>query len=180
MPLYTRTGDGGSTGLRDGSRIPKSDPRIRACGAVDEANAAVGLARAAAGGRAADVLLRAQDGLFRVGADLADPSGAAPMVDGGAAASVERQIDRYEESLPELRRFVLPGGSELAARLHAARAAVRRAESAAFEIGAPGACTTYLNRLSDLLFAMARDANGPGGDVEWDAARPPLPDGDPG
>lgn len=168
MPLYTRTGDGGTTGLRDGSRVPKSDPRVLACGAVDEANAAVGLARAAASGRASDELLRAQDGLFRVGADMADPSGAGPMVGAGAAAAVERAIDGYEEGLPELRKFVLPGGSELAARLHAARAAVRRAESLAFGAGAPAPCTAYLNRLSDLLFAMARDANSPGGDVEWD------------
>lgn len=168
MPVYTRTGDGGETGLRGGSRVTKSDPRVAAYGAADEANAAVGLARAAASGRTADALLRVQDGLFRVGADLSDPSGADPMVGGGMAAALEREIDRLEAGLPELRRFVLPGGTELAARLHAARAAVRRAESAAVGIGAAPACVAYLNRLSDLLFVMARDANGPGGDVEWD------------
>lgn len=168
MPVYTRTGDDGTTGLRAGPRVPKSDPRVAAYGAADEANSAVGLARAAASGRAAGVLLRVQDGLFRVGADLSDPSGADPMVGGGMAESLEREIDRLEAGLPGLRRFVLPGGTELAARLHLARAAVRRAESAAVGLGAAPDCVRYLNRLSDLLFVMARDANGPGGDVEWD------------
>lgn len=168
MPVYTRTGDDGTTGLRGGARISKSSPRVAAYGAVDEANAAVGLARAASGGRASGVLLRAQDGLFRVGADLSDPSLSDPMVSGSMADSLEPVIDGYESALPPLSKFVLPGGTELAARLHAARAAVRRAESAAVGAGAPPACTAYLNRLSDLLFVMARDANGPGGDVEWD------------
>lgn len=167
MPVYTRTGDDGTTGLRGGARTPKSSPRVAAYGAVDEANAAVGLARAAADGRASQVLLRVQDGLFRVGADLSDPACPDPMVDAGMASALEPLIDGYESALPALSKFVLPGGTELAARLHAARAAVRRAESAAVGIGAPPPCIAYLNRLSDLLFVMAREANRVGGDVEW-------------
>jgi len=167
VPIYTKTGDDGTTGLRGGSRTSKADPRVAAYGAVDEANAQVGLARAASGGRASRVLLRVQDGLFRVGADLSDPSCSEPMVREGMAKELEEEIDGYESGLPPLSKFVLPGGTELAARLHAARASVRRAESASAGIGAPPACMVYLNRLSDLLFVMAREANRERGDVEW-------------
>jgi cob(I)alamin adenosyltransferase len=165
--IYTRGGDRGETSLGDGSRTSKLDPRIVAFGTVDELNAHLGVALA--GGlpeRARALLTRVQNELFDVGADLSVPF--AP--DDGRLRVAQSQIDALEAacdewnaSLPELRSFVLPGGSEAAARLHVARTVCRRAEREA--LAAAGRHETnplaavYLNRLSDLLFILARAAN---------------------
>ena len=172
--IYTRTGDDGSTGLVDGSRIAKDAPRVSAYGTVDEANAALGLARLHAEGADDERLARIQNDLFDLGADLATPG----EVEGAlriAPAQVERlekEIDAMNEELEPLTSFVLPGGSALAAALHLARTIVRRAERdvvAAAEAEQIGASALhYLNRLSDHLFVMSRYANRRGaGDVLW-------------
>ncbi|MEE4201026.1 cob(I)yrinic acid a,c-diamide adenosyltransferase [Erythrobacter sp.] len=179
--IYTRTGDDGTTGLVDGSRDAKHSARIEAIGAVDEANSAVGFAACAIEDEGhSGLLFRIQNDLFDLGADLATP---AP--DGHFAPSemvlrmvpaqserLEREIDRLNETLEPLSSFVLPGGSEGAARLHLARAATRRAERAmtraAQDHAVNPAALTYINRLSDLLFVLARTANDNGrGDVKW-------------
>ncbi|MEL6497566.1 MAG: cob(I)yrinic acid a,c-diamide adenosyltransferase [Planctomycetota bacterium] len=181
--IYTRTGDGGETGLGDGSRVAKTDPRVEAYGTVDEANAALGLSVLACGDAGTRALLvRIQNDLFDVGADLCTPLkagehvGDALRVTGGQTSYLEGEIDRVNADLESLTSFVLPGGSELAARLHIARTIVRRAERRVIEFAEsePGAAASepirYLNRLSDLLFVLARAANaGPdgGGDVLW-------------
>ncbi|NCP19321.1 MAG: cob(I)yrinic acid a,c-diamide adenosyltransferase [Erythrobacter sp.] len=179
--IYTRTGDDGSTGLVDGSRAPKHAARIEAIGAVDEANSALGLAICAIDD--ADDLRRIQNDLFDLGADLATPKGA---LDGEGFEPgemvlrivptqvdwLERAIDTANESLEPLTSFVLPGGSEAAARLHVARAAVRRAERAMTALAGQEpvnpAALRYINRLSDLLFVLARAANDQGqSDISW-------------
>ena len=184
--IYTRTGDDGSTGLVDGSRLAKHAPRMEAIGAVDEANSAIGLAAAAGGSgeeALATALFRIQNDLFDLGADLATPAGEgedfAPseMVLRIVSSQVdwlEREIDRMNEHLEPLTSFVLPGGTELAARLHVARAAVRRAERATVALAQAEAVNpaalAYINRLSDHLFVAARRANradGAAGDVAW-------------
>ena len=180
--IYTRTGDGGTTGLVDGSRLPKHAARMEAIGAVDEANSALGLAAVALkGGAHAEALYRIQNDLFDLGADLATPAeegdGFAPseMVLRVVAAQVEwleEAIDRLNEQLEPLTSFVLPGGSEEAARLHIARAATRRAERAMTQMAERDATNpqalAYINRLSDYLFVLARIANDAGkGDVQW-------------
>lgn len=170
--IYTRGGDAGETSLGDGSRVSKLDGRIAASGAVDELNSQLGLALAApdlpASLRAP--LQRIQNELFDVGADLSVPYGGPderlrvtqPLVDG-----LEQLCDELNEPLPELKSFVLPGGSEAAARLHVARAVGRRAElaalSAASSVGVNPLAPVYLNRLADLLFILARAANALGG-----------------
>ena len=170
--IYTRGGDAGETSLGDGSRVPKLDGRIAASGAVDELNSQLGLALAApdlpASLRAP--LQRIQNELFDVGADLSVPYGGPderlrvtqPLIDG-----LEQLCDELNEPLPELKSFVLPGGSEAAARLHVARAVGRRAElaalSAASSVGVNPLAPVYLNRLADLLFILARAANALGG-----------------
>jgi cob(I)alamin adenosyltransferase len=162
--IYTRTGDAGETSLGDGSRVPKTDPRIAAVGAVEEVNAQLGVVLA---GPVPDELrpplVRAQNDLFDVGADLA-----VPFTEGDGKLRIVREqvealeelCDRFNEQLPMLKSFILPGGSETAARLHLARTVCRRAELAALRVaeGNPLALT-YLNRLSDLLFILARVAN---------------------
>jgi cob(I)alamin adenosyltransferase len=165
LKIYTRTGDDGTTGLFGGGRVPKDDPRVEAYGTVDEANAALGLARAAGPPPALDaVLAHAQATLFEVGAALASPgrAGSAPVEEGDVAA-LERAIDDLEATLPPLRSFVLPAGSEAAARLHVARTVVRRAERLAVGLRAhgpvPEGIVRYLNRLSDWCFVAARAAN---------------------
>lgn len=179
--IYTRTGDDGTTGLVDGSRSPKHAARIEAIGAVDEANSALGLAIAAIEG--ADDLQRIQNDLFDLGADLATPKDAldgegfepGEMVLRIVPAQVEwleQAIDRANEHLEPLTSFVLPGGSEAAARLHLARATVRRAERAMSALAdiepVNPAALHYINRLSDLLFVLARAANDGGkADVTW-------------
>ncbi len=175
--IYTRTGDDGTTGLVDGSRLPKHAPRLEAVGAVDEANSAIGWASIAAGEHG-EPLRRIQNDLFDLGADLATPgedftpSDTVLRIVPAQAGWLERQIDAVNEGLEPLRSFVLPGGSEAAARLHVARAAVRRAERAmtALAVAEPvnPAALAYVNRLSDYLFVLARAANAAGGgDVLW-------------
>ena len=180
--IYTRTGDDGTTGLVDGSRQPKSSPRMAAIGDVDEANSAIGLAAAVLGeGREAEALFRIQNDLFDLGADLATPAGEgedfAPSemvlrVVAGQVAWLESAIDDATAQLEPLTSFILPGGSEAAARLHLARAIVRRAERAVVALadGEPvnPQALAYINRLSDYLFVAARLANEQGrADVKW-------------
>jgi cob(I)alamin adenosyltransferase len=161
--IYTRGGDAGKTSLGDGSRASKLDPRIRAYGIVDELNSQLGVVLA---GDAPDELRaplrRLQNQLFDVGADLSVPF-AGPdeklrttqaMVD-----ELEQLCDEHNAELPELRSFVLPGGTEAAARLHVARTVARRAELAALEADVNPLARVYLNRVSDLLFIVARRAN---------------------
>jgi len=164
--IYTRGGDRGETSLGDGSRVPKLDCRIGAFGAVDELNSQLGLVLA---GDVPDAfrpwLERIQNDLFDVGADLSVPFGVSDRlrVTQAAVDELERLCDELNEGLPELRSFVLPGGTETAARLHVARTVCRRAEREALaadgEHGINPLVLTYLNRLSDLLFIAARAAN---------------------
>ncbi|MBX7541346.1 cob(I)yrinic acid a,c-diamide adenosyltransferase [Qipengyuania sphaerica] len=180
--IYTRTGDDGTTGLVDGSRLPKHAERMEAIGAVDEANSALGLAAVALSGTGhAEAVFRIQNDMFDLGADLATPA-----VDGEDFAPsemvlrivpaqvewLEGAIDALNEGLEPLTSFVLPGGNEAAARLHVARAAARRAERAMTALAAADATNpqalAYINRLSDYLFVLARVANATeGGDVKW-------------
>ena len=164
--IYTRGGDGGETSLGDGSRVPKLDCRIGAFGAVDELNSQLGLVLAGdAPPRFRPWLDRIQNDLFDVGADLSVPFGVTDRlrVTQAAVDQLERLCDELNANLPELRSFVLPGGTEAAARLHVARAVCRRAERDALaahrEHGINPLVLTYLNRLSDLLFIAARAAN---------------------
>jgi cob(I)alamin adenosyltransferase len=176
--IYTRTGDNGTTGLVDGSRLPKHAPRMEAVGAVDEANAALGFAvLALAGDHAADVT-RIQNDLFDLGADLATPgddfapSDMVLRIVPSQVAWLEGRIDAVNADLAPLTSFILPGGSEAAARLHLARTQARRAERAvvALASGEPvnPAALAYINRLSDYLFVLSRAVNDGGrGDVLW-------------
>lgn len=175
--IYTRTGDAGTTGLADGSRVAKTDPRLIAIGEVDEANSALGLAIVALEGQSlAAVLTRVQNDLFDLGADLATPgedfapNGGALRILPGQVERLEGEIDALNLDLAPLASFVLPGGSPAAAALHLARAVTRRAERAAVTMGAAAnpQALAYLNRLSDLLFCAARAMNENGaGDVLW-------------
>ena len=172
--IYTRTGDDGTSGLVDGSRRAKHDPRFEAVGAVDEANAVLGWASLAQAD-AAD-LTRIQNDLFDLGADLAtpgddfEPSEMVLRIVPAQVAWLEARIDAVNEQLEPLRSFILPGGSEAAARLHVARTAVRRAERAMTALAAAEpvnpAALAYVNRLSDYMFVLARAANG-GDDPLW-------------
>jgi cob(I)alamin adenosyltransferase len=175
--IYTRGGDAGETSLGDGARVPKHALRVAAIGTVDEANAAVGLARLHAAGEDDAMLARIQHDLFDLGADLCTPedgrrgAGALRIV----AAQVERleaEIDAMNERLAPLNSFVLPGGSPCAAYLHLARTVSRRAERLVSELAAVEAVNPealkYLNRLSDHLFVLSRHVNDDGaGDVLW-------------
>jgi cob(I)alamin adenosyltransferase len=160
--IYTRGGDAGETSLGDGRRVPKSDPRVAAFGDVDELNSLIGLALAAGPpAEMSDVLAQVQNDLFDLGADVS-----VPVEVEGRLRVTQEQIDRLEtlcdrfnEPLPELKSFVLPGGGELAARLHVARAVCRRAERTALAAPVSPLVRIYLNRLSDLLFILARAAN---------------------
>ncbi len=181
--IYTRTGDGGTTGLVDGSRIAKSAPLMAAIGDVDEANSAIGLAAAALDPASdeAKMLSRIQNEMFDLGADLATPPdiqfGFGPhdmalRIVPSQIARLEDEIDRMNDGLDPLKSFILPGGTEAAARLHLARAVTRRAERAA--VAANGTrdlnplALTYLNRLSDHLFVLTRHLNAAAdGDVLW-------------
>jgi len=176
--IYTRTGDDGTTGLVDGSRRAKHDPRFEAVGAVDEANSVLGWAILAQGPNelGAAELTRIQNDLFDLGADLATPGEdftPSDMVLRIVPAQVdwlEGRIDTANETLEPLRSFILPGGSEAAARLQVARTSVRRAERAMTALAAAEpvnpAALAYVNRLSDYLFVLARAANG-GNDPLW-------------
>ena len=180
--IYTRTGDAGTTGLSDGSRVAKTDPRIAAIGDVDEANSTIGVAIVALADEALKATLtRIQNDLFDLGADLATPA----KNDGGddfaptamalrivpaQVERLEREIDALNEALSPLTSFILPGGSAAAAALHVARATTRRAERSAVAMGASAnpQAVAYLNRLSDLLFCAARAVNRNGADdVLW-------------
>jgi cob(I)alamin adenosyltransferase len=170
--IYTKTGDAGETALGDLSRVPKTHPRVEAFGAVDETNAHLGLALAA--GLPADmrdVLVRVQNELFDLGADLSRPGEEGLRVTEGQVEALERDCDRFNEELPILKSFVLPGGSEAAARLHVARTVCRRAERTAIAAAATEELNplalVYLNRLSDLLFILARAANAGGEEPLW-------------
>jgi cob(I)alamin adenosyltransferase len=177
MKIYTRTGDTGTTNLVDGTRISKSDPRVDAYGEVDEANAVLGLARGS--GLAPDLdamLVQVQRDLFALGTQLADPAERiAGRVQKAAlgqqdVARLEGWIDQLEEELSPLRRFIVPGGVMPGAALHLARTVFRRAERRMVALGAVDpTLLAYANRLSDLLFVMARVANARAGapEVEW-------------
>lgn len=169
--IYTRTGDGGTTGLVDGSRVSKAAPLMAAIGDVDEANSAIGVARAALGpGEVSSMLARIQNDLFDLGADLATPAGieGALRIAPAQIAWLEQRIDALNAALGPLTSFVLPAGEAAAAALHLARSIVRRAERSAVAAGAGAQPLAYLNRLSDLLFVSARFVNKNGaGDVLW-------------
>jgi len=173
--IYTRGGDGGDTSLGDGTRVAKHDPRVDAIGAVDEANAAIGIARLHLAGETDAMLRRTQNDLFDLGADLCLPEGRrepALRVRAAQVARLEQEIDAINAKLAPLTSFVLPGGSQAAAHLHLARTLVRRAERAITALASiaelnPRA-VEYINRLSDHLFVLARHANDDGaGDVLW-------------
>jgi len=169
--IYTRTGDDGTTSLFGGERVKKGNPRIDAYGTVDEANSVVGLARAHLEGepgaeRLDPVLGDVQEELFIVGADLATPVDAKPMVPRIKDRHVERveeRIDDFDADLKPLKKFILPGGAPAGATLHSARTVCRRAERLAVQAGSAtpinDEAVVYLNRLSDLLFVLARWAN---------------------
>jgi cob(I)alamin adenosyltransferase len=177
--IYTRTGDDGTTGLVDGSRLPKHAARMEAIGAIDEANSAIGRAVVSLVGSVhAQGLTRIQNDLFDLGADLATPGDdftPGEMTLRIVTAQVEwleQALDALNDELEPLRSFILPGGSEPAARVHVARASARRAERAATALAASDsvnpAALAYINRLSDYLFVLARAINaGAGGDVLW-------------
>ena len=167
--IYTRGGDRGETSLGDGSRVSKLDPRVVAYGSVDELNSQLGLVLALRDldPKLREPLTRIQNELFDLGADLSVPFASGDnrlRVTQQQVDELERLCDLHNEGLQELKSFVLPGGSEAAARLHVARAACRRAElgtlSAAREVELDPLVPVYLNRLSDLLFILARVANG--------------------
>ena len=173
--IYTRTGDKGETSLGDGKRVAKSALRVAAFGTVDEANAAIGLARLHARGKLNAMLARIQNDLFDLGADLCVPENGKPgrsrlRIADSQVARLEREIDAMNAKLKPLDSFVLPGGSAAAAHLHLARAVVRRAERLMVELAqsekAGEAALRYINRLSDHLFVMSRAAN-KGADVLW-------------
>ena len=172
--IYTGGGDRGETSLGDGSRVPKVDCRIAAFGAVDELNSHIGLVLATdLQADLREVLGRIQNELFDLGADLSVPFGVTDRlrITHDQISSLESDCDRFNAGLPELKSFVLPSGSEAAARLHVARAVCRRAErealEAAEEIEINRLALVYLNRLSDLLFILARTANAGGEEPLW-------------
>ena len=179
MKIYTKTGDDGTTGLFGGDRLAKSAPRISAYGDVDELNSFLGFARCRITDAGLQQLLQQiQNELFVLGADLSTPlpypaSNQADLVrriSQSEAESLEKTIDRYNETLPPLEEFILPGGNEAAALLHVARAVARRAEREVVRLTQTEKLNphvlVYLNRLSDLLFVLARVANRQGGSGE--------------
>jgi len=190
MKLYTRTGDDGSTGLFGGQRVPKTHPRVQAYGAVDELNAALALAVAGCpiddtDARLRDLLISLQSRLFDLGADLATPPGSKhedkiARITNDDVTEIESWIDEIDAANSPMQNFVLPGGCELSARLDVARTIARRAERAVFELAATDEVgrpvLLCLNRLSDLLFAMARAANRLAGvdDVPWTPKNNPV------
>lgn len=184
MRIYTRGGDAGETVLLGGVRVPKNDPRVAAYGAVDELNSAIGLAIALNRPHACldhDRLHRVQEDLFAVGAHLAAANperalekGTIPPLDPGRTAELEAWIDEMDEALAPLDAFVLPGGAVTAAQLHVTRTVARRAERAIVDLTATrpdlrDIVLPYMNRLSDLLFTLARFANHEAGveDATW-------------
>jgi cob(I)alamin adenosyltransferase len=176
MKLYTRRGDDGTTGLIGGERVAKDNLRVTAYGEVDETNAAIGLAIAAHDdAETVKILRRIQSDLFTLGAEVATQQGKPPKLTIGEShvLQLERWIDEATAEVPPLKHFVSPGGTEAAARLHLARTVCRRAERAAVTLAQQQlvgpSVSVYLNRLSDLLFALARWANARAGvaEVPW-------------
>src|SRR5215212_7334351 len=181
MKIYTKTGDDGTTGLIGGARVRKSDLRIECYGTVDELNAAIGWAAVVCDESIGVLLQRIQHELFNIGSHLAMPDAVAnapaaiplPPLDEAMIARLEAEIDSAQEMLQPLTQFILPGGSEAAARLHLVRTICRRAERLAVELArdhsVPAVIVTYLNRLSDWLFVQARLANQQAGlgDIAW-------------
>ncbi len=190
MKIYTKTGDDGTTGLLRGPRVSKDDPRIEAYGTVDELNAVLGLIRAEELAPEIDGILETiQHALFDMGAELATPD---PIEAGLAVLQhsdvrhLETYIDRFDESLPPLKQFVLPGGTRVAAVLHLARTVCRRAERRLVSIGRDGQGVVrlelmhYLNRLSDLFFVLSRFVNAASGqeDILWQKRSSAQPSSD--
>ncbi len=183
MKIYTKTGDGGETGLFGGGRVPKDHRRVAAYGEVDELNATIGLALALEPRTyCRELLEQVQRDLFTIGAELATPDPAklekalrGPPVGPEQVVALERAIDRYEAEVPPLKQFILPGGVPKAAALHFARTVCRRAERAVVRLyreqktGGLSSVIPYLNRLSDLLFVLARVANHAAGapEIPW-------------
>ena len=177
MKIYTRTGDTGETGLLGGVRVRKHDLRIEAYGTVDELNAALGVVRAAQPSQRVDQILEhIQNELFAVGAELATPTSKGAhsgRIEESHVARLEEMIDLCEADLPPLKNFILPGGCPTAAQLHFARTVCRRAERLVVELSENSPVSAqiivYVNRLSDLLFVLARFENARAGvpDVKW-------------
>jgi cob(I)alamin adenosyltransferase len=174
--IYTRTGDDGTTGLGDGTRVAKDSARVSAYGTVDEANSAIGLLLAAElPAQMRELLTAVQHQLFDLGGELCIPGHAA--IDDADVERLEQHLDRYNDPLPPLKDFILPGGGEAAARCHVARTVVRRAEREAVTLSHHDAvrpqAIRYLNRLSDLLFVLARvlAREGDHGEVLWQHER---------
>jgi cob(I)alamin adenosyltransferase len=179
MKIYTKTGDRGDTGLFGGPRVSKDAPRIEAYGTVDELNSVLGLVRTLLEPGDVDALVeRIQNELFSLGAQLATPNPTAhqtALIGSSQIAALEMAIDRYEAGLEPLRQFILPGGTPTAAQLHLARTVCRRAERRLVTLVSASAepiaeeLVIYLNRLSDLLFVLAREVNRAAGqvDVPW-------------
>jgi cob(I)alamin adenosyltransferase len=173
--IYTRGGDRGETSLGDGSRVSKLDCRIAAFGTVDELNSLLGVVLAGeVSSEIREILVRVQNELFDVGADVSVPFGVGDgrlRVSQAQVDRLEADCDRFNAELPELKSFVLPGGTEAAARIHVARAVCRRAEravlDAAEQVELNPLVPVYLNRLSDLLFILARTANAGGDEPLW-------------
>jgi cob(I)alamin adenosyltransferase len=171
--IYTRTGDDGTTGLGDGARVPKDSPRVEAFGTVDEANSAIGTVLAVAGLPEAVVtcLLTVQHDLFDLGGELCLPG--TTLIPAAYVSRLEAELDSFNADLPPLKEFILPGGGPAAAACHVARTIVRRAERCAWALARNEAVNPeamrYLNRLSDLLFVLARvlARHEQGGEVLW-------------
>ena len=168
MKIYTKTGDTGETGLYGGTRVPKDAIRVTACGTVDELNACIGAARPQVQDEEINAILRRiQNELFDIGANLATlethPKAASMRIPSTLIPELEREIDRFENQLPPLKNFVLPGGSTGGAAIHLARTVCRRAERCVVALAKAEAVNPevliYLNRLSDLLFVLARVVN---------------------
>ncbi len=178
MKIYTRTGDEGTTGLLGGGRVSKSDRRLSAYGTIDELNAVLGVVRAAGvSSRCDEILLRLQSQMFHLGAELATPKtshSATEVLQDKVIAELEAQIDTLEKGLPPLKAFILPGGSPAAAALHLARCVCRRAERLVVALSEQAQVRPlvlkYVNRVSDLLFVLARTVNAEAGvgDTEWE------------
>ena len=174
--IYTRTGDGGTTGLADGSRVTKDAPRIEALGAIDELNSAIGVLLAEAmPGELRTCLTNVQNDLFDLGGELSVPGH--PILADSHVAQLEAALDQFNASLPALKDFILPGGTRAAALAHVARAICRRAERRVVTLAhgesVPALAVPYLNRLSDLLFVASRALNrhGQTPDVLWQLAK---------
>jgi cob(I)alamin adenosyltransferase len=185
MKIYTKTGDGGDTGLFGGGRVGKDDVRVEAYGQVDELNAVLGLARSEPMGELDALAQRLQDQLFTVGSILATPAGTKaaktiPPMQPEWVTAMEQAIDAFDSELGPLTSFILPGGTRLAALLHLARTVCRRAERRVVPLVRAGKVdpevVVYLNRLSDLLFTMARVANfrAKVPDVPWVPTKPAV------